>query len=247
MKVKYQIMIFKGKTMKNSNNSWCLDLQKSIKKNNNADEFENIFWEAGKDLMCNYQIQMNEDLYDFVEIEFYYNDKDIHNDEYTHGNERQKKCFEWYIHRTNNNGIRNGRRKGLDITFGNENAYGGVLIRAIKNQNNICAGPSLTVDQLIKSAKTDNIKEFTEKIEKAQIENSSLKIVKRKSQLDKYVYRGPRIGLCDCKQFANSLYRFAFLEGKIKDKEKLAEIAICKDNRSKKDVSRDLGYNIKIL
>lgn len=59
-------------------------------------------------------------IFRICEIEFYYKDS-FHNDSYSHGHKQQKTSGQWYQHGS-----------GLDITCGNENAFGGILIRAIQ-------------------------------------------------------------------------------------------------------------------
>ncbi|CAG8829109.1 35767_t:CDS:1, partial [Racocetra persica] len=71
-----------------------------------------------------------------LEIEFYLRDEvNDHCDPFSHGHEHQLTCGEWYFHHVGRFGYRGGSRKGIDITFGskNRNIYGGILIRAIKD------------------------------------------------------------------------------------------------------------------
>jgi len=37
----------------------------------------------------------------------------------------------WYFHRYGSKGYKSGTYKGLDITFGQDSMYGGILIRSI--------------------------------------------------------------------------------------------------------------------
>src|SRR5205807_688183 len=79
--------------------------------------------------------------YQIIELEFYFNDSEngdddsnddgrLHCDPYSHQHDHQKTCGEWYFHRVGKTGYRGGSRKGIDITFGNEDVYGGILIRS---------------------------------------------------------------------------------------------------------------------
>lgn len=72
-------------------------------------------------------LKVNNQLFRICAIEFYYNLKS-HQDKATHKHKRQKTNGEWYFHGS-----------GLDITIGNEEAFGGILIQAImkidENQN----------------------------------------------------------------------------------------------------------------
>lgn len=69
------------------------------------------------------------------EIEFYYH-SNIHPDNYTHKDENQKRNGEWYFHRQNGKSYKGGTYKGLDISCGNENNYGGILLRSIECKEN---------------------------------------------------------------------------------------------------------------
>lgn len=60
--------------------------------------------------------------YRFTELEFYYFNKAKHADEYSHKHKMQQKKGYWYFHGS-----------GLDITFGDQEFYDGILIRSIKN------------------------------------------------------------------------------------------------------------------
>src|SRR5947209_1578323 len=66
----------------------------------------------------------------FTEIEFYYHGGK-HLDVFTHRDPIQKECGRWYFHRTRGT-YRGGSFKGLDLTFGGPDAFGGVLIRGIE-------------------------------------------------------------------------------------------------------------------
>lgn len=73
-----------------------------------------------------------------AEIEFYV-DSEKHDDKYTHGHELQKNLGLWYFHGS-----------GLDITCGNKDMFGGILIRAMENtvSNEYVYGPLNCVRQI---------------------------------------------------------------------------------------------------
>ena len=229
-------------------NQWFENLQSDIKNASNAGRYEEIFWKSAKDLLFNYHIECEKSSFNIVEIEFYYFDKKLHPDCYTHCHDIQKNTLQWYLHRGSNGGIKNGNRKGIDITIGNGvDVFGGVLIRSLQDsEGNIITGPSLSVDAIIKAMEIQDVHTLENQIGNTPIDKSALRVVAREDQHLNYVYRGPRIGLSGVKPFKDTLYRFTFLKGKIPDKEKLAKIAICKDNRDKDFVRSDLGYSIKV-
>lgn len=85
-----------------------------------------------------------------VEIEFYYSSPD-HPDPFAHRDPIQFDIDHWYFHRAH--GVhRGGSFKGLDWTFGDENAAGGVLIRGLETpEGTLIDGPSLCVDYLLEA------------------------------------------------------------------------------------------------
>jgi hypothetical protein len=86
--------------------------------------------------------------YRFTEIEFYYF-ADIHADSFTHRDPLQREHCRWYFHRTG--GVyRSGSFKGMDLTFGDGQAMGGILIRGLETPTgDLVDGPSLLVDHLL--------------------------------------------------------------------------------------------------
>jgi hypothetical protein len=98
------------------------------------DDFKRI----ASELMNHWILKIENSHYRITEIEFYFN-SNIHNDNYTHSHELQKKTGSWYFHGS-----------GVDITFGNENSYGGILIRALYNLDSkiFTYGPIKVVTEL---------------------------------------------------------------------------------------------------
>jgi hypothetical protein len=86
--------------------------------------------------------------YRILEVEFYYHCPE-HPDPFSHRAAIQKTCGQWYFHRTGNS-FRGGTFKGLDLTFGSERAYSGMLIRSLRPIGGpLVEGPSLVVDHLL--------------------------------------------------------------------------------------------------
>ncbi len=80
--------------------------------------------QIANDLFNKYIIRVNDNFYRLLEVEFYYNDAELHNDTYTHGHKWQKRSGYWYVHGS-----------GIDIAIGNEQATGGILLRSIERLN----------------------------------------------------------------------------------------------------------------
>ena len=98
------------------------------------EEFQSEFDRIAKEILHNYHLVTPVDSYIIREIEFYYFSK-THQDNSCHQNKRQLLNSRFYFHRFKDpSKYLNQKRKGIDITFGNnmEN-FGGILIRAIQS------------------------------------------------------------------------------------------------------------------
>jgi len=84
----------------------------------------------------------------FNEIEFYYVGPG-HRDPFAHADPVQQFAGRWYFHKTA--GVyRGGSYKGVDLTFGNDEARAGILIRGLESpEGKRIDGPSLLVDHLL--------------------------------------------------------------------------------------------------
>lgn len=81
---------------------------------------EGDFKRIANDLLNKWAIKVEDALYRITELEFYYKNAESHNDTYIHGHDLQKQKGKWYFHGS-----------GIDLTFGDCNTHGGILIRAI--------------------------------------------------------------------------------------------------------------------
>lgn len=87
-----------------------------------------------------------------AEVEFYYHAPE-HTDTFAHRDPIQETRGRWYFHKTK--GVyRGGSFKGFDLTFGEPEAHGGILIRTLeKPDGTLVDGPSLSVDHLLATTK----------------------------------------------------------------------------------------------
>ena len=85
------------------------------------------------------------------EVELYLH-AEGHPDPFVHCHPRQRTSGRWYFHRRGA-GYRGGSFKGLDLTFGPPDTFGGALIRTLRRDDGrrFC-GPSLSVDALLAAA-----------------------------------------------------------------------------------------------
>ncbi|HAH25010.1 MAG TPA: hypothetical protein DCL77_14860 [Prolixibacteraceae bacterium] len=98
------------------------------------EKIEADFKRIANDLLNNWILKVEDALYRITELEFYYRNIESHNDTYIHGHKLQKEKGKWYFHGS-----------GIDLTFGNGESHGGILIRAICKINDkhekYCYGP----------------------------------------------------------------------------------------------------------
>lgn len=164
------------------------------------------------------------------EIEMYYKN-DAHPDHYVHSDPDQKTKGNFYFHKYKNGTFKSGTFKGVDITFGNDNTYFGVLIRSIQNidTNEFTEGSCNCVTKILSVFNVKDVKElFNIHYPDKNIINitDSELYLKMDDNLDReIVYNGPRIGLSD--KFLNYRdleYRFAIKIKNIKKKRKTFKI-----------------------
>ena len=94
-----------------------------------------------------------------IEVEVYYHGPG-HADPFVHCHPLQREPGRWYFHRTKG-AYRGGSFKGVDLTFGDGTAYGGMLLRGLETPDGaIVDGPSLLVDTLLATTGVATIAEF---------------------------------------------------------------------------------------
>jgi len=98
-----------------------------------------------------------------TECEFYYRGP-AHHDPFTHGDPVQVHAGRWYFHKTA--GIyRGGSFKGVDVTFGDGTARGGILIRGLERPDGTrIDGPSLLVDYVLAQNGSPTVAELDRRI-----------------------------------------------------------------------------------
>jgi hypothetical protein len=103
----------------------------------------------------------------FTELEMYWTGH-AHADPFTHGQQIQRQIGAWYFHRSGER-YRGGTYKGLDITFGSSEAFGGILIRSVERVATardragaaaLIDGPCLVVDHILELTESRSIEEL---------------------------------------------------------------------------------------
>lgn len=97
----------------------------------NPQAIEQSFDRIAKELLIENALYINDKVFRFTEIEFYYYNKEFHPDKYTH--EHSLREGQWRFH-----------NQGIDITFNSDDNLqidGGILIRGVLLNNKYINGP----------------------------------------------------------------------------------------------------------
>lgn len=220
---------------KTKNNLKEIDMEKfeGLFKKFNPENSEKDFNKIAKALMTEFVIKINTTEFYLTEIEFYCKtmNNDAHQDPYVHGDVLQKEFGKWYFHGS-----------GLDITFGNNNFYGGILIRGIKTYSEsgwkYTSGPLNVVKKLF--SESNNISEKTV----FYLEFKKEKIVPLNGP-----FFANRVGLNPStnKKYFDRKYRaITDISSKhpFKEKEKVYKV-LKNDSSIKEDLNKLFGYKIK--
>ena len=184
---------------------------------------ESYFPSIADNLLNKCYLLVNDKEFRLVEIEFYLNCQG-HVDPYTHGDVDQLKMHTFYFHKFKSGTYKAGTFKGMDLTFGdqNENAYFGILIRAIEETatNIIIEGPCNVVNKILNAYGCESIMDFTggESLDIFGNDHNFV-LVKSEALPQKEIFWGPRIGLSDkFPPYQNRYYRYVTDKNKIKKK-----------------------------
>jgi hypothetical protein len=130
-----------------------------------------------------------------TEVEFYFRGPD-HDDPFTHGDPVQVHAGRWYFHKTA--GVyRGGSFKGVDVTFGDGVARGGILIRGAETPDGgLIDGPSLLVDHLLDLCRQRSVSDFDRDIgERLVWDPTGPMYLAKSANLGKAILRSARVGL----------------------------------------------------
>ena len=188
---------------------WIKNLQDQL-HDKEVYEIQNIFYDSAKELMNNFTLKIDSLEIELTEIEFYYFECQDHQDLYVHLDELQKEMGYLYVHKKGNG------RGGIDLTFGNNEFFGGILLRGIKDGGTFVAGPSKVREYISKKLGIEDkdhkvLQEFFGKPGKP----NKICLQKRdKSKNEHNVLHSVRIGLKEevDETFCKALYRFVRLD-----------------------------------
>jgi hypothetical protein len=157
------------------------------------DDFNTYFRKIAKQLTQKYVLVVSDKEYRLAELEFYLN-CDQHKDIFTHGSTRQLSSSQWYFHSTGKS-YRGGTYKGLDITF-SQLGHGGILIRAIKDNDEYIEGPCNVVNKLLQLTGCDTVAELADPLLDCSVFDEEGSIYLKPCTLEKTrLYGCPRVGL----------------------------------------------------
>jgi hypothetical protein len=157
-----------------------------IIRSDNAAAITKSFDRIAIELMSNWQLKVNKELFSFTEIEFYFFKYQIHEDTATH--EHNYPEGRWRCH-----------LQGLDITFPQtDDSDGGILIRGVRSNNVYINGPKRVLSTIFSNLLPVTI--VAQEI--GLVPNSTLEQVN--------IFKTSRHGLSNDtgNKFSDSLYRY---------------------------------------
>jgi hypothetical protein len=213
----------------------------------------NSFGKIANKLFNNYVLQVNDNYYRLIDIEFYYHSKNnSHQDIYTHKSDSQLRQGKWYFHDS-----------GIDITIGNGEDHGGILIRAIaKLGGNATIGTNFFQEEIHGplNVKNEILRQlngpFDIKANIFQLNDISQHDMKAMMIAPSLISTSKRIGLFpkseDQKaEFINSDYRYLMFWDnhnlKYKNKEAIVKALLSANKIEHYFAKKILGYNVTVL
>jgi hypothetical protein len=177
---------------------------------------EEWFGDVARRLLTETRLMVARQPYRLTEIEFYYHCP-AHPDVFSHRDPLQYTPGRWYFHRTGGM-YRSGSFKGLDLTFGDPEASGGILIRGMEAPDGaLIDGPSLLVDHLLQQAGFKTVAGFDAAIGSrlAWERDNPLRLADEEDD-ERTIYPSPRVGLSlkragksgEPERFVMASYRF---------------------------------------
>lgn len=172
----------------------------------NQKDIQSSFLKIADEILNSHLLVCKDTKFRVLAIEFYYLSKNhldlnTHAAKFNRAKESQSKMHQWYLHKLSINPKNNF--KGIDYTFGQDGAFGGILIKKVlKESNKKLFSQSKFIDELILILRPKSVDEFVWQIEKESLlyfeksELKSFKIVAKK-----------RKGLKNS-SFKDALYRF---------------------------------------
>ena len=140
-------------------------------------------------------IMIHREPHRLLELEIYY-DSAAFPDPFPHRHAQQRTGGQWHCHRVGS-GFRGGSFKGLDLSFGDGVAYGGVLFRSLALPNGeTINGPSLLVDYLLAKHGITKVAQLQHTLDRfPAVEPTSSLHLQAFKLASRTVYQSRRVGL----------------------------------------------------
>lgn len=160
-------------------------------------DYDKWFSTIAEELLLRTHLKIEGRLYEIIEAEFYINEPH-HPDLFSHSTEDQTQNGIFYFHK-HGPSYREGNYMGLDLAIGNEERFGGILIRGLKDleTKKIIDGPSNVVSEILKRFGAHKVRELVRRIDRS-MEGPDLKLVEGKEKValrEVKLFRCPRVGL----------------------------------------------------
>jgi 3-methyladenine DNA glycosylase Mpg len=196
--------------------------------------------------------------YRCTELEFYWSGL-AHIDPFSHGDAMQKQLGHWYFHRAGRQ-YRSGTYKGLDVAFGNREAFGGILVRGIESlaAPALIDGPCMVVDHILGVTASPSIdalvSRFDVTIEDTDRRSPLYLALAAGSGPSQTVYATPRIGLTLKKgttearqRYIARHYRFLSEPARIRKGKPHLITALHQQGRSPAEIAALTGTRLSVL
>lgn len=210
--------------------------------------FKEHFDEIAQELLNLCVLNVNDKEMRICEIEFYLK-SEHHDDIFAHCNEKQKENQTWYFHRTRDGtSYRGGTYKGLDITFGG-NGFGGIIIRAISDDNTYIDGPCKVVDYILKECQVEDVKTLDSNLD--NVFDKNLIYIKPKDLDEKEIYTSARFGLKfkqkEQSDFILLPYRYMSFPNKVRKGRQHLVLEMFLNGYSEQEIVKITGINKNVL
>ncbi len=213
-------------------------------------DFPSWFGEIARQLFQKVELQAGGKSHRLTEIEFYYYSFE-HPDVFTHCDEFQKENAIWYFHRMGGN-YKGGSFKGLDLTFGGEGIFGGIIVRSIETpEGQMIIGPCLCVNYLLEQTGYSSVAELDEAIAGRKIWDEGSPLFLRLSSVseERAVFSSPRIGLTLKKEhlaekmfpYIMSRYRFLVRPSEISKGKIYLALALYREGKEVEEIQQITG------
>jgi hypothetical protein len=179
------------------------------------DAFDRWFTDLAGQLLNGIDVLVAGTPYRIAELEVYYHGPG-HADPFAHRDPIQLENGRWYFHRHGRR-YRGGSFKGLDLTFGDRIAYGGILLRSIvAPDGRAITGPCRTVEHLLTRIGAKDVATLDQQIAGRTVWDAAapLAICVPAVPRSAPVYRSSRVGLSlkraipEAPRFVGKPYRF---------------------------------------